>query len=40
MLLFDQNLSPRLVERLADLLPSTHVSLVGLERASDQELWL
>ena len=35
-LLFDQNLSPKLVHRLADLFPdSSHVQLVGLDRAGD-----
>ena len=39
-LLLDQNLSPRLVARLADLFPdSQHVSDLGLERASDQPVW-
>ena len=39
-LLLDQNLSPRLVHRLADLYPdAAHVSLVGLDRASDGEVW-
>jgi len=39
-LLFDQNLSPRLVERLSDLYPgSDHVYRVGLDRASDTLLW-
>jgi predicted nuclease of predicted toxin-antitoxin system len=39
-LLFDQNLSPRLVDALADLYPgSTHVRKVGLDRASDIEVW-
>jgi len=39
-LLFDQNLSPRLVDALADLYPgSTHVRNVGLDRASDIEVW-
>lgn len=38
-LLFDQNLSPRLVEALADLFPdSAHVARVGLDRASDREV--
>ncbi len=38
-LLFDQNLSPRLVDRLADLYPgSNHVYLVGLDRADDEEV--
>lgn len=40
LLLLDQNLSPRLVERLADLYPgSVHVSTVGLGAASDQIVW-
>lgn len=39
-LLFDQNLSPRLVRRLADLHPgSTHVFSLGIDRASDDEVW-
>jgi predicted nuclease of predicted toxin-antitoxin system len=39
-LLFDHNLSPRLVQRLADLYPdANHVALVGLERASDAAVW-
>ena len=39
-LLFDENLSPRLVARLADLYPdSVHVKDVGLERASDGVVW-
>lgn len=39
-LLFDQNLSPRLVERLNDIFPnSTHVSLEGLDSSSDNEVW-
>jgi len=39
-LLFDQNLSPRLVARLADCYPgSAHVSEVGLDRALDVEVW-
>jgi predicted nuclease of predicted toxin-antitoxin system len=39
-LLFDQNISPRLVNRLADLYPeASHVWLIGLDRASDQEVW-
>ena len=39
-LLFDQNLSPRLVGRLADLYPdSVHVSTIGLDCASDDEVW-
>ena len=40
LLLFDQNLSPRLVDRLADLYPgSVHVSTVGLSTAFDREVW-
>jgi len=39
-LLFDQNLSPKLVDRLADLFPdSSHVQAVGLDRASDDQVW-
>jgi predicted nuclease of predicted toxin-antitoxin system len=39
-LLFDNNLSPYLVERLADLYPDcVHVSHVGLERALDAAVW-
>jgi predicted nuclease of predicted toxin-antitoxin system len=39
-LLFDQNVSPRLVGRLAELYPgSTHVRDVGLERADDSTVW-
>jgi predicted nuclease of predicted toxin-antitoxin system len=39
-LLFDHNLSPRLVHRLADLYPdATHVALVGLDRATDAAVW-
>ena len=39
-LLFDENLSPRLVERLADLYPDcVHVRVVGLERAPDEAVW-
>lgn len=37
-LLFDQNLSPKLVERLADIfLDSNHVSFVGLSQATDEK---
>jgi predicted nuclease of predicted toxin-antitoxin system len=39
-LLFDQNLSHRLVGRLDDLYPqSTHVRDVELQWATDQEVW-
>ena len=39
-LLFDENLSPRLVERLNDLYPDcVHVREVGLERAPDEAVW-
>lgn len=39
-LLLDQNLSPRLVRRLADLYPdSNHVMEVGLDRSLDREVW-
>jgi predicted nuclease of predicted toxin-antitoxin system len=40
LLLFDQNLSPRLVERLADIyLDSLHVDGIGLPTAPDREVW-
>ena len=39
-LLFDQNLSPRLVDALAECFPeSLHVQTVGLDRASDESVW-
>ncbi len=39
-LLLDQNLSLRLIHRLADLYPgSAHVFERGLERADDVEVW-
>ena len=39
-LLFDQNLSPKLVNRLADLFPgSSHVQSVGLDCATDDVVW-
>ncbi len=39
-LLFDQNLSPRLVNRLSDLYPdSNHVYPLGIDRVSDTEVW-
>ena len=39
-LLFDENLSPKLVRLLADLFPdSVHVRDVGLKAADDSEVW-
>ena len=39
-LLFDQNLSFKLSQRLADLFPgSSQVQLLGLAEADDQALW-
>jgi predicted nuclease of predicted toxin-antitoxin system len=39
-LLFDQNLSFKLCERLSDIFPnSSHVRLLGLERADDMTVW-
>jgi predicted nuclease of predicted toxin-antitoxin system len=39
-LLFDENLSPRLPERLVEAFPdSRHVDEVGLRGRSDAELW-
>jgi len=38
-LLFDQNLSPKLVSRLADLYPgSTHVYQIRIDQVGDEEL--
>jgi len=38
--LFDENLSRKLVSKLAALFPgSTHVALEGLEGTSDQKVW-
>jgi predicted nuclease of predicted toxin-antitoxin system len=40
MLLFDHNLSVRLVAQLADLFPDArHVAQLGLERATDEQIW-
>lgn len=39
-ILFDQNLSRKLVARLADIFPdASHVQLHGLAEASDSEIW-
>jgi predicted nuclease of predicted toxin-antitoxin system len=39
-LLFDHNLSPRLIDLLQDLYPhSNHVYLLGLDQAPDREIW-
>jgi predicted nuclease of predicted toxin-antitoxin system len=39
-LLFDQNLSPRLVTLLSDVFPnSVHVHALGLGTAFDREIW-
>jgi predicted nuclease of predicted toxin-antitoxin system len=39
-LLFDQNLSRKLVKRLADIYPtSSHVQFHGLEDKTDTEIW-
>ena len=38
--LFDQNLSPKLVDRLTDLFPgSSHVQSLGLDCATDDQIW-
>ncbi len=40
LMLFDQNISPRLVDRLADIYPgSIHVSTLGMGNAMDIEIW-
>ena len=39
-LLFDENLAPGLAHRLRESFPgSSHVRLIGLERAADSEIW-
>ena len=39
-LLFDHNISPHLVSRLADIYPnSNHVYLLGLDTANDDIVW-
>lgn len=39
-LLFDQNLSPKLVKSLSDIFPnSNHVFTLGLGKAEDTEVW-
>jgi predicted nuclease of predicted toxin-antitoxin system len=39
-LLFDHNLSPRLINRLADLYPDAqHVFLLNLDQADDLQIW-
>ena len=39
-LLFDHNLSPKLVNLLADLFPgSSHVQSIGLDCADDDQVW-
>lgn len=39
-LLLDENLSPRLIENLADLYPETlHLADCGLVGATDEEVW-
>lgn len=39
-LLFNHNLSPKLVNRLADLFPeSTHIYTLGMDQADDREEW-
>ncbi len=40
-LLFDENLSPRLAERLQDQFPaSSHVDDLGLGNSPDEQVWL
>lgn len=39
-LLFDQNLSPRLVRLLSDVYPDcSHVHVLGMDTSSDTEVW-
>ena len=40
LLLFDQNISPRVIDRLADVYPnSAHVFRLGMGDALDIEIW-
>lgn len=40
-LLFDENLSPKLVDALADIYPdSAHVDRIGLGGGTDDDVWL
>ncbi|MEO8232571.1 MAG: DUF5615 family PIN-like protein [Ignavibacteriota bacterium] len=40
-LLFDQNISPKLIDNLGNLYPDCiHVLSVGLDKSSDSEIWL
>lgn len=40
-LLFDNNLSDKLIAKLDDLFPgSTHVMIKGLDESDDQEIWI
>ncbi len=40
-LLFDQNISFRVIEKIKELFPaSSHVAREGLEKASDEAIWL
>lgn len=39
-LLFDQNLSPQLTQKLADIFPdSIHIRSLGMTEATDTEIW-
>ncbi len=39
-LLLDENVSDRIVQRIADLFPdSTHIKTVGLKEAEDRVVW-
>lgn len=39
-LLFDNNLSPKLIQRLGDIFPeSTHVMTEHLDESTDQDIW-
>lgn len=39
-LLFDQNLSPRLTQKLADIFPNgIHIRNIGMRDATDTEIW-
>ncbi len=39
-LLFDENLSPKLVDHLADVYPnSSHIELLGMRGCTDTKIW-
>lgn len=40
LLLFDENMSPRLADTLTDIYPgAVHVNAIGLDKAFDRDIW-